>query len=79
MNLEQVGEVSLKGVAGKAIPAKLVKVDVRICETPSNTYEETRTNQVKFTITSYVSLVCACVAGMRSKENSYYIQRSSQN
>src|SRR6218665_1968888 len=70
MNLEQVGEVSLQGVAGKAMPAKLVKVDVRICETPSDTYEETRTNQVKFTITPYVSLVglCACVAGMRSKE-----------
>src|SRR6218665_3903480 len=27
MNLEQEGEVSLQGVAGKAIPAKLVKVD----------------------------------------------------
>src|SRR6218665_3256965 len=49
MNLEQVGEVSLQGVAGEAIPAKLVKVDVRLCETPSNTDEETRTNQVKFT------------------------------
>src|SRR6218665_1648204 len=68
MNLEQVGEVSLQGVAGKAIPAKLVKVDVRICETPSDTDEENRTNQVKFTITPYVSLVCACVAGMGSKE-----------
>src|SRR6218665_2495310 len=64
MNLEQVGEVSIQGVAGEAIPAKLVKVDVRICETPSDTDEETRTNQVKFTITPYVSLVCACVAGM---------------
>ena len=30
--------------------------------------KETRTNQVKLTITPYVSLVCACVAGMRSKE-----------
>src|SRR6218665_811000 len=60
MNLEQVGEVSLQ--------AKLVKVDVRICETPSDTDEETRTNQVKFTITPYVSLVCGCVAGMGSKE-----------
>src|SRR6218665_413328 len=68
MNLEQVGEVNLQGVAGKAIPAKLVKVDVRICETPSATDEETRTNQVNFTITPYVSLVCACVAGMGSKE-----------
>src|SRR6218665_2577676 len=68
MNLEQVGEVSLQGVAGKAIPAKLVKVDVRICETPSCTDEENRTNQVKFTITPYVSLVCACVAGMGSKK-----------
>src|SRR6218665_830834 len=68
MNLEQVGEVSLQGVAGKAIPAKLVKVDVRICETPSDTDEETRTNQVKFTITPYVSLVCACIAKMGSKE-----------
>src|SRR6218665_3731451 len=37
MNLEQVGEVSLQCVAGEAIPAKLVKVDVRICETPSDT------------------------------------------
>src|SRR6218665_2334962 len=68
MNLEQVGEVSLQGVAGEAISAKLVKVDVRLCETPSDTDEETRTNQVKFTITPYVSLVCACVAGMESKE-----------
>jgi len=68
MNLEQVGEVSLQGVAEKAIPAKLVKVDVRTCETPSDTDEEIRTNQVKFTITPYVSLVCACVAGMGSKE-----------
>src|SRR6218665_3499534 len=68
MNLEQMGEVSIQGVAGEAIPAKLVKVDVRICETPSDTDEETRTNQEKFTITPYVSLVCACVAGMRSKE-----------
>ena len=41
---------------------------MRICETPSDTDEETRTNQVKFTITPYVSLVCACVAGMGSKE-----------
>src|SRR6218665_384708 len=63
-----MGEVSLQGVAGKAIPAKLVKVDVRICETPSDTDEENRTNQVKFTITPYVSLVCAFVAGMGSKE-----------
>src|SRR6218665_3213206 len=70
MNLEQVGVVSLQDVAAKAIPAKLVKVDVRICETPSDTRpnEENRTNQVKFTITPYVSLVCACVAGMGSKE-----------
>src|SRR6218665_2894460 len=68
MNLEQVGVVSLQGVAGKAIPAKLVKVDVRICETLSDTDEENRTNQVKFTITPYVSLVSACVAGMESKE-----------
>src|SRR6218665_373439 len=68
MNLEQVGEVSIQGVAGEAIPAKLVKVDVRICVTPSDTDEENRTNQVKFTITPYVSLVCACVAGMGSKE-----------
>src|SRR6218665_565179 len=68
MNLEQVGGVSIQGVAGKAIPAKLVKVDVRIWETPSDTDEENRTNQVKFTITPYVSLVCACVEGMESKE-----------
>src|SRR6218665_412551 len=59
MNLEQVGEVSLQCVAGEAIPAKLVKVDVRLCETPSDTDEETTANQVKFTITPYVSLVCA--------------------
>src|SRR6218665_519686 len=68
MNLEQVVEVSIQGVAGEAIPAKLVKVDVRICEMPSDTDEETRTNQVKFTITPYVTLVCACIAGMGSKE-----------
>src|SRR6218665_2358140 len=68
MNLESVGEVSLQCVAGEAIPAKLVEVKVRICETPSDTDEENRTNQVKFTITPYVSLVCACVAVMGSKE-----------
>src|SRR6218665_1864941 len=68
MNLEQVGEVSIQGVAGEAIPAKLVKVDVRICEMPSDTDEETRTNQVTFTITPYVSLVCECVAAMGRKE-----------
>src|SRR6218665_2900209 len=68
MNLEQVGEVSVKGVTGEAIPAKLIKIDVRLCETRSDTDEETRTNQVKFTITPYVSLVCACAAGMGSKE-----------
>ena len=69
MNLEPVGEVSLQCVAGEAIPAKLVEVKVRIiCELPSDTIEETRTNQVKFTITPYVTLVCACIAGMGSKE-----------
>src|SRR6218665_3437209 len=41
---------------------------MRICETPNDTDEENRTNQVKFTITPYVSLVCACVAGMGGKE-----------
>ena len=51
MYLEQVGEVSLQCVVGEAIPAKLVKVDVRLCETPNDTDGETRTNQVKFTIT----------------------------
>src|SRR6218665_1635949 len=68
MNLEQVGEVSLQCVVGEEIPAKLVKVDVRLYETPNDTDEKTRTNQVKFTITLYVSLVCACIAGMGSKE-----------
>ena len=83
MNLEQVGKVSLQCVAGEAIPAKLVKVDVRLCEVPNDTDEETRTNQVKFTITPYVLLVCACTAGTGSTEkfllHPYYIQRSSQN
>src|SRR6218665_443857 len=51
MYLEQVGEVSLQCVVGEAIPAKLVKVDVRLCETPNDTDGETRTNQVKVTIT----------------------------
>ena len=32
MNLEQVGEVSSQCVAGEAIPAKLMKVDVRFCD-----------------------------------------------
>src|SRR6218665_2670247 len=68
MNLEPVGEVSLQCVAGEAIPAKLVEVKVRICELTSDTDEETRTNQVKFTITPYVTLVCACIAAMGSKE-----------
>src|SRR6218665_2527706 len=44
MNLEQVGEVSLQCVAGEAIPAKLVEVKVRICETPNDTDEDNRTN-----------------------------------
>src|SRR6218665_2463977 len=68
MNLEQVGEVSLQCVAGEPITAKLVEVKVRICESPSDTDKETRTNQVKFTITPYAILVCACIAGMGSKE-----------
>src|SRR6218665_2672022 len=68
MNLEQVGEVSVQCVAGEAISAKLVKVDVGLCEMPGDTDEESRTNQVKFTITPYVSLVCACIAEMGSKE-----------
>jgi len=68
MNLEQVGEVSLQCVAGEAIPAKLVKVDVRLCEMPNDTDEEIRANQVTFTITLYVPLVCACVAKMGSTE-----------
>ena len=53
MNLEQVGEVSVQGVTGEAIPAKLIKIDVRLCETPSDTGEENRTNQVKFMIFSF--------------------------
>src|SRR6218665_2712743 len=73
MNLEEVGEVSLQGVAGEAIPAKLVKVDVRICETPSDTDEENTTNRVKFTITPYVALVCACITGMGSKEKENFL------
>src|SRR6218665_817932 len=68
MNLEPVCEINLQCLAGEAIPAKLVEVKVRICELPSHTDEETRTNQVKFTITPYVTLVCACIAGMGSKE-----------
>src|SRR6218665_1102192 len=68
MNLEQLGEVSLQCVAGKAIPAKLVKFDVRLCETPSDTEEEISTNQVKFTITPYATFVCACIAKMGSTE-----------
>ena len=61
MNLEHVGEVSLQCVTGEAIPAKLVKVDVRLCETPSDTEDEIRANQVKFTITPYATFVYACI------------------
>jgi len=64
MNLEQVGEVSLQCIAGEAIPAKLIKVDVRLYETPSDTDEEIRANKGKFTMTPYVTLVCACIAKM---------------
>ena len=39
-----------------------------MCETPNDTDGETKTNQVKFMITPYVSLVCAYVARMGSKE-----------
>jgi len=82
MNLEQVGEVSLQCVAGEAIPAKLVKVDVRLCETPNLTEEESMANQVKFTIAPYATLVCAYTRILRRWEvqrNSYSILKSSQN
>jgi len=46
----------------------LVKVDQRLCETPNDTDEEIRANQVKFMITPYVTLVCACIAKMGSSE-----------
>jgi|SRR6218665_1108595 len=59
MNLEQVGEESIQCVAVEAIPAKLVKVDVRLCALPNHTDEEIRSNQVKFTTTPYATLVCA--------------------
>ena len=55
MNLEQVGGVNLQYVAEEAITGKLVKVDVRLCQTPSDTEEEIRANQVKFKITPYVT------------------------
>ena len=77
MNLEHVGEVSLQREAGKAIPVILVKVDVRLCETPSDTEEEIRANQVKFTITPYVTLFCLCVYCEDEKYRE--IQISSQN
>ena len=41
---------------------------MRLCEAPSDTDEENMTNQAKFTITPYVSLVRACVTGMGNKE-----------
>src|SRR6218665_1144525 len=55
-------------ISEELIEGKLVEVKVRIRETPSDTDEENGTNQVKLTITPYVSLVCACIAGMGSKE-----------
>jgi len=46
MNLEQVGKVSLQSVAEEAIPAKLVKVDVRLCASSNDTDEEIRSNEI---------------------------------
>jgi len=34
---------------------------VRLCASPEDTAKEIRSNQVKFTITPYVTLACACI------------------
>ena len=60
--------MSLQCVAREAIPAKLVKFEVILCEMPNDTIEEIRANQMKFTITPYVTLACACIAKMGSTE-----------
>ena len=58
MKSEFIGKVKLQCVAGEAIPADLVKLDVRMCGDEEN----------QDILTPYVSLVCACIEKMGSKE-----------
>src|ERR1700733_9472161 len=58
MKSEIIGKVKLQCVAGEAIAADLVKLDARMCG------DETSEDIV----TPYVSLVCACIEKMGSKE-----------
>src|SRR3984885_5684058 len=57
MKSEFVGKVKLQCVAGEAIPADLVKLDVRMCG-----------DENQDIVTPYVSLVCACIEKMGSNE-----------
>src|ERR1700735_1738497 len=58
MKSEFIGKVKLQCVAGEAIPADLVKLDVRMCGDEEN----------QDILTPYVSLVCACIEKMGSQE-----------
>ena len=62
MEMEEMGKVNLQCVAGDAIPAKLVKIDVRLCGNNENEAKHLQT------LTPYISLICASVANMGSKE-----------
>src|SRR5688572_23959433 len=66
MKVEQIGKVNLQCVAGDAIPAKLVKVDVRLC--CNDVEEEVIPHRVKCSLTPYVTLMCASIAKMGSTE-----------
>ena len=66
MKVEQIGKVNLQCVAGDAIPAKLVKVDVRLC--CNDVEEEVFPHKVSCSLTPYVTLMCASIAKMGSTE-----------
>src|SRR6188768_1963864 len=66
MQVEQIGKVNLQCVAGDAIPAKLVKVDVRLCG--NDVEEEIIPHKVKCSLTPYVTLMCASIPKMGSTE-----------
>src|SRR5688572_10771461 len=60
MKVEQIGKVNLQCVTGDAIPAKLVKVDVRLCG--KNKEEDS------CSLTPYVTLMCASIPIFGSTE-----------
>src|SRR5688572_22756295 len=79
MKVEQIGKVNLQCVAGDAIPAKLVKVDVRLC--CNDVEEEVIPHRVKCSLTPYVTLMCARLVLQKweAQKDSCCIQKSLQN